>query len=89
MRKFTQNDWGQHEITNKRKLLSKQSSDTIHDAILIKYHKYTSNMILKHTNVLVGAFTKYDNTWHLKYSNPSTYNDHSGYYLWTKGVRSQ
>ena len=49
---FTQNDRGQRDIINKTKILTKQGSDTIHDVIPTKYHKYPSNPILKYVNVL-------------------------------------
>ena len=34
---LTQNDWGQHDITNKTIILNKQGSDMIHDVIPTKY----------------------------------------------------
>ena len=40
---FTQNDWGQREIINKTKILTKWGSDKINDVIPTKYKKYTSN----------------------------------------------
>ena len=49
---FTQNYWGQRDIINKAKILTKQVSDTIHDVIPTKYQKYPSNTILKYANVL-------------------------------------
>ena len=52
MMEFMQNDWGQRDIINKTKILTKQVSDMIHDVILTKYQKYTLNTILKHANVL-------------------------------------
>ena len=48
---FTQNDWGQRDIANKTKILTKRGSDKIHDVILTKYQKYPSNTILKHASV--------------------------------------
>ena len=49
---FTKNDRGQRDIINKTKLLTKRGSDTIHDVIPKKYHKYPSKTILKHANIL-------------------------------------
>ena len=49
---FTQNDWGQHDIINTIKLLTKLDSNMIHDVIPKKYWKYPYNTILKHVNVL-------------------------------------
>ena len=49
---FTQNDWRQRDIINKTKILTKWGLDKIHEAIPTKYHKYPSNTILKHANVL-------------------------------------
>ena len=50
--KFTQNDWGQGDIMNIIITLTKQVSDTIHDFIPEKYHKYPPNTILKNWNIL-------------------------------------
>ena len=50
--KFMQNECGQRDITNRIKILTKRGSDKIHDVILKIYHKYPSNTILKHANVL-------------------------------------
>ena len=44
-----------HEIIKKPKILTKRGSDNIHDVILTKYQKYTSDTILKHANVLAKA----------------------------------
>ena len=49
---ITQYDWGQCEIINKTKILTKQGSDKIHEFIPTKYQKYPFNTILKHANVL-------------------------------------
>ena len=49
---FTQNDWGQCDIINKTKILTKRGSDKVHDIIPTKYQKYPSDTILKHANVL-------------------------------------
>ena len=49
---FTQNDWSQPNITSKIIILTKRGTDTIHDVIQTKYHKYPSTTILKHVNVL-------------------------------------
>ena len=43
MMEFTNNDWGQHDIINNIKILTKQGTDTIHAIILTKYHKYPIN----------------------------------------------
>ena len=50
---LTQNEWGQCDIINKIKILTKSGTDTIHAVILTKYQKYPYNKILKHANVLV------------------------------------
>ena len=39
---FTQNDWGQRDIINKIKILTKLGTDTIHAVISTKYQKYPS-----------------------------------------------
>ena len=52
MMELTQNDWGQHDITNKTIILIKQGSDMIHDVIPTKYQKYFSTTILEHANLL-------------------------------------
>ena len=52
MMEFTQNDWGQRDIINKTKILTKRGSDKIHDVMPMKYQKYHSNTILKHANFL-------------------------------------
>ena len=49
---FIQNDWGQHDITNKIIILNKWGSDMIHDIIPTKYHKYISTTIIEHANFL-------------------------------------
>ena len=49
---FTQNDWGQNDIINRTKILTKRYLDMIHDVIPTKYHKYLSPTILKQGNVL-------------------------------------
>ena len=49
---FPQNDWGQHDITNKITILIKRGTDTIHAIIPTKYSKYPSTTILKYENVL-------------------------------------
>ena len=49
---FIQNDWGQRDIINKIKILTKQDTDMIHVVTTTKYHKYPSNTIIKHANVL-------------------------------------
>ena len=51
----TQNDWGQRDIINKTKILTKKGSDKIHDVIPTKYQKYPLNTILKHANVFDKA----------------------------------
>ena len=50
---FTQNDWGQRDIINKTKILTKLGLDRIHDDIMTKYQKYPYTTILKYANVLV------------------------------------
>ena len=45
MLEFMQNYWGQHDIINKIKILSKQGLDKIHDVISTKYQKYPFNPI--------------------------------------------
>ena len=51
MMNFTHNYWGQHDIINKIKILTKQGADTIYTAIMIKYHKYPSEKIIRHAIV--------------------------------------
>ena len=48
-----QNDWGQRDIINRIKILTKRGSYMINDAIPTKYCKYPSNTLLKQANVLV------------------------------------
>ena len=52
MIEFTQNYWGQLDIINWTKILTKRGSDKIHDVIPKENHKYPSKKILKHANVL-------------------------------------
>ena len=49
---FTQNYWSQRDTIKIYIILTKQGTDTIHDIIPKKYHKYPSTTILKHVNVL-------------------------------------
>ena len=49
---ITKNDWVQHEIINKIKILTKLDADMIHGNILKKYQKYPSTTILKHATFL-------------------------------------
>ena len=49
---FTKNDWGQCDIINKIKILTKQVKDTIHASIPTKYQKYRTTTIIKDSNVL-------------------------------------
>ena len=50
--KFTNNDLGQYDIIKKNIILTKQDVDMINKFILVKYHKYPQNTIIKHANVL-------------------------------------
>ena len=49
---FTQNDWGQRDIINRIKILTKRGTATMHAFIPTKYQKYPLTTILKHANVL-------------------------------------
>ena len=49
---FTQDYWGQCDIINKTKILTKRGSDNIHDVIPSKCQKHPSNKILKQADVL-------------------------------------
>ena len=49
---FTKSDSGQRGIINKIEIWIKQGTDTIHDVILTKYHKYPSTKRIKHANIL-------------------------------------
>ena len=53
--KFTQNYWGQFNIINKIKILTKQVTDTIHASIPTKYQKYPTTTIIKHSNVFAKS----------------------------------
>ena len=48
---FTQNCWGQRDITNKIKVLTKQGTDMIYAVITKKYQKYPSTTIIEHKDV--------------------------------------
>ena len=52
MMKFSHNYWVQGDIINYNLILTKRGADTIYTVIPIKYHKYTSNKIINHSNVL-------------------------------------
>ena len=45
MIEFMNNDWGQRDIINNIKILTKQGTYTIHAVILTKYQKYPSTTI--------------------------------------------
>ena len=47
-----QNDWGQHDIINKIKILTKRGTYMIHVFIPTKYQNYPSTKILKHANIM-------------------------------------
>ena len=49
---FTKNDWGQHGMMNKIKILTNPCADMIYAVIPTKYHEYPSTRIHKHANVL-------------------------------------
>ena len=49
---FAQNEWGQRDIINKIRILTKLGTYTIPAIIPEKYQKYPSTTILKHANVL-------------------------------------
>ena len=52
MMDFMSNDWNQHDIIDKIKILTKRGTDTIHSGILTKYQKYPSTTKIKHANIL-------------------------------------
>ena len=49
---FTHNDWGQCDIIKKNKILTNWYAYTIYTVIMMIYHKFPSNTILKHSNIL-------------------------------------
>ena len=70
---FVQNDWGQCDIINKTKMLSKRGSDKIHDIIQTKYQKYPSIKILKDANV----FAKWNKSSYERLINTPSYDAYS------------
>ena len=50
--KFTCNDWCQHDIIKKIKILTKWGAGKIYNFLPMKYQKYSSIITIKHTNVL-------------------------------------